>query len=99
MNKSKHSQRKNPLSKEPSVNDYHVQRKLLAAFEGLDKVLEERNIMNQLKQIADMELALTITQILELPDDHPNWENNIATLIGTARAHRAYSEIYTIKEK
>lgn len=78
---------------------YGVQRKTLKALGDLKNVLESRTVLIQLKAIADSDLAAVVTQILDLPDDHPNWEHNIAALIGQARTHRSYSELYTIKEK
>ena len=78
---------------------YGVQRKTLKALGDLKNVLESRNTIAQLKAIADDDLAGIVTQILDLPDDHPNWEHNIAVLVGQARVHRSYSELYTIKEK
>jgi len=85
-------------SNEPEKK-YGVQRKTIKALGDLKNVLESRTVLIQLKQIADNDLAAVVNQILELPDDHPNWEHNIATLIGQARVHKSYSELYTIKEK
>lgn len=78
---------------------YGVQRKTIKAMDGLKSVLESATVISQLKALVNEELAQTMTRILDLPDDHPNWEHNIAVLIGQARTHRSYSELYTIKEK
>ena len=78
---------------------YGIQRKTIKALGDLKNVLESRTVITQLKDLADRELSEVLQQILDLPDDHPNWEHNIATLIGQARVHRSYSELYTIKEK
>ena len=78
---------------------YGIQRKTVKALGDLKNVLESRTVLIQLRQLADNDLAATLSQILDLPDDHPNWEHNIAALIGQARTHRSYSELYTIKEK
>lgn len=82
-----------------TVKQFGVQRKLLKAFGDLPKVLESRNQLEPLRKLADEEFMSVIAQILELPSEAPNWAHNIATLIGTARAHRSYREIFTIKEK
>ncbi len=78
---------------------YGGQRKTLTALGDLKKTLESRNVLQELKSIADSDLAATLNQILDFPDDHPKWEYNIAALIGQAKTHRSYSELYTIKEK
>ncbi len=78
---------------------YGVQRKTLSAMGDLKNVLESRTVLTKLKELADAELANSLTQILDLPEEHPNWEHNIAVLIGQARVHRTYSELYTITEK
>lgn len=85
----------------PKANEkkYGVQRKTLKALGDLKNVLESRTVITQLKQLADDELAHYVNLILDLPDEHPNWGQNIAALIGAAKTHRTYSELYTIKEK
>jgi len=78
---------------------YGVQRKTLKALGDLKNVLESRNVIDQLKTLAENDLLATMNQILDLPEDHANWEHNIAVLVGEARVHRSYMELYTIKEK
>ena len=78
---------------------YGIVNKLVKALGSEAKVLESRTTITLLKDVADKEFLSLVFQILEMPADTPNWHHNIATLIGTARAHRSYSEIFTIKEK
>lgn len=78
---------------------WHVIGKLTKAFNGVDKVLEEREIINGLRDLADKEYQSVVAEILQAPTDVPNWEQNIAMLIGAARVHRSYRDIFTIKEK
>ena len=78
---------------------YGIQRKTLNVFNDLKDAIESKETIRKLKELSDKELANSFTKILDLPEDHPNWEHNIAVLIGAARVHRSYSELYTIKEK
>lgn len=88
----------NPKSNEPEQK-YGIQRKTLKALGDMKSVIESRLVLQQLKSLADADLASSLKLILDLPDDHPKWEHTVATLIGQARTHRSYSELYTIKEK
>ena len=78
---------------------YGIQRKLIKALGDQAKVLESRNLLEPLRDMAHEEFMSIIANILELPSETPNWQHNIAVLIGTARAHRSYRDIFTIKEK
>lgn len=78
---------------------WHVIGKLVKAFGGLPKVLEERQMLTQLRDLCQKEETDAINEILNTDMGTPNWENKIATLIGAARVHRSYREIFTIKEK
>ena len=80
-------------------NQWHIIGKLVKAFKGVDKVLEERQMITQLHDLAEKEEQAVITELLKAPMDVPNWEHNVAMLIGAARVHRSYREIFTIKEK
>ena len=87
------------MAKAHEGKNWHVVGKLVKTFQGIDKVLEERELIHQLKDLASKEYEDTISEILRAPEDHPDWHNNIAMLIGAARVHRSYRDIFTIKEK
>ena len=82
-----------------SSKDWHVITKLIKAFGGMTAVLEDRDIITQLHDLALQEERDAIDAILNAPMDNPNWPNQIAMLIGAARVSRSYREIFTIKEK
>ncbi len=79
--------------------EYGVSQKLIDTYGGLDKVIESRVEIEKFRERADQQYEEVISQILEAPKNTLNWEHNIAMLIGTARAHKANRDTYTIKEK
>ena len=79
--------------------EYGVSTKLIKVYESLEKVLESRVEIEKFRVMAERQYDEAISQILDSPKNTLNWEHNIATLIGTARAHKANRDTYTIKEK
>ncbi len=79
--------------------DYGVSQKLIDTYGSLEKVLESRVEIEKFRELATKQYEATVSLILDAPKNTMNWEHNIATLIGTARAHKANRELYTIKEK
>ena len=79
--------------------EWGVITKLVKSFGGIDKVLESREIINQLRDLAAKEEADAVDAILNVDFENANWQNQIAMLIGAARVSRSYREIFTIKEK
>ena len=82
-----------------NTHEYGISSKLIKHYGSLEKVLESRIEIEKLREMADEEFNSIISQILEAPKNTLNWEHNIAMLIGTARAHKANRDMYTIKEK
>jgi len=87
------------MDNQSNQKKYSIQRKLLKAFGDQEKVLESRNQLEPLRDMAHEEFMSIVSLILELPSETPNWQHNIAALIGQARTHRVYRELFTIKEK
>ena len=78
---------------------YGIMQPLLDAMGGLAKVLESRDTIDQLKEMADKDLTAVFTRILTEPTDVPNWQDQIALLLGEAKAIVKYQERFTIKER
>lgn len=79
--------------------DYGISQKLIDEYGGIDKVLESREEIEKFRAAAHRQYEETVALILDAPKNTLNWAHNVAVLIGTARAHRANRELYTIKEK
>lgn len=79
--------------------EYGVSTRLINEYGSLEKVLESRVEIEKFRELASLQYEEVISQILEAPKNTLNWEHNTAMLIGTARAHKANREMYTIKEK
>jgi len=72
---------------------------LLEALGGEDKVLESQVVLQQLKEMAEKDLIAVLKRILKEPTDVPQWQDQIALLIGEAKRIQKYKELFTIKEK
>lgn len=79
--------------------EYGVSQRLIDTYGSLEKVLESRVEIEKFRERASKQYEEVVSQILDAPKNTLNWEHNIAMLIGTARAHKANRDTYTIKEK
>lgn len=58
-----------------------------------------KEVFDDIITIIDKDYQSVITQILESPKDVPNWENQMAVLVGEARSYRNIISLLTITEK
>jgi hypothetical protein len=76
-----------------------IATKLLKQFGTMESVLESQDVFSKLRELSEKELQACMKQILADPQGTPEWASKIATLIGEARVHNRYVELFTIKEK
>lgn len=76
-----------------------MKTKLINAMGGEAQAQESRETFDKLKDLAQKEFDSTVSQILDEPKTSITWEHQIAMLIGAARVHRQYRDMFTIKEK
>ena len=56
-------------------------------------------VFNDIIEILNGDLQGVMNQILDPPKDVPNWENQMAMLVGEARSYRNIISLLTITEK
>jgi hypothetical protein len=78
---------------------YGIMLPLLRGMGGEAKVLESRHLIDQMKAIAEEDLQQIMAKLLTEPTNVPNWESQIALLLGEAKHAVKFVELYTIKER
>lgn len=78
---------------------YGIMMQLIQVMGGESKVLESRDLINKLHAMIDKDLQSCFKRILDEPTDVPQWQDQIALLIGEAKTYQKYKELFTIKEK
>lgn len=82
-----------------SEKQYSIMSPLIHAMGGQAKVLESRDVLILLKDMVEKDLQSCFKRILDEPTDVPQWQDQIALLIGEAKTYQKYKELFTIKEK
>lgn len=83
----------------PQDKKYGIMKPLLEAMGGEAKVLESQHVIQQMKEMIDKDIASIMVKILAQPTDVPNWQDQIALLLGEAKAYIKQQERFTIKER
>ena len=78
---------------------YGIQMPLINALGSEAKVLESLEVLTQLRDMADRDLQSLFQRILAEPTGIPQWQDQIALLLGEAKRIQKYKELFTIKEK